>query len=112
MVEATEVLIKQKLSPFEQVKDIIVSLDVKRTDKRNLSHKIDLWMQEFRTEDPLLACVNKLHQRLFSGDDPNLAREFRKVYGGPRSVEFVLQLIDPDKILDEDSVQRIKNIWR
>lgn len=112
MVEATGIIEKQKLSPLAQVKDIAVSLGLDGASWRNLSHKIDLWMREFKTEDPLLASVEKLHQRLFSGDDSYLARKFREVYGGPRSVEFVLDLIDPDRTLDENSVQRIKTIWR
>lgn len=112
MAEATGIVEKQKLSPFEQVKDIAVSLGLDGATQQNLSHKIDLWKQEFEIEDPLLASVAKLHQRLFSADDSYLARKFRRVYHGPRSIEFVLQLIDPDKVLDEDSVQNIKNIWR
>ena len=112
MIEATDVTEKQKLSPIRQVKDIAVTLGLEGADEINISHKIDLWKQEFRTGDAMLACVRKLHQHLFKADDPDLARKYKKVYrASRRDIDYLLHLIDPDKILDDKSVQRIKNIW-
>ncbi len=112
MVEATEVNEKQKLSPIEQVKNIAVTLGLEGADEINLSHKIDLWKQEFITRDAVLACVKKLHQHLFKADDPNIARKYREAYrAGRGDIDHLLHLIDPDKILDDKSVQRIKSIW-
>ena len=110
MIEATDVTEKQKLSPIEQVKNIVVSLELEGANEGNLSKKINEWMQEFRTGDLTLACVEKLHQRLFNGDT-NVRRTFKEVYGGAPTAEYLLQLIDPDKILDDESVQKIINIW-